>query len=124
MSGVFSMASHWALQYLPDVVTHEQTGCEHFSVFAESICFLLVLDQERMIQALILVVGGTCFCTERNILRYWLRARKLSSGETFSPARWKFMEGMPHRRETSHRKSAISLKAGYMEIGKQQLSVA
>jgi hypothetical protein len=27
MSGVFSIASHWVLQYLPDVVTHEQTGC-------------------------------------------------------------------------------------------------
>jgi hypothetical protein len=33
MSGVFSMASHWALQYLPDVVTQEQTGCAHFSAF-------------------------------------------------------------------------------------------
>ena len=33
MSGVFSMASHWVLQYLPDVVVHEQTGCAHFSAF-------------------------------------------------------------------------------------------
>ena len=39
MSGIFSMASHWALQYLPDEITHEQTGCAHFSVFGESICF-------------------------------------------------------------------------------------
>jgi hypothetical protein len=30
MSGVFSIASHWVLQYLPDVVIHEQTGCAHF----------------------------------------------------------------------------------------------
>jgi hypothetical protein len=30
MSGIFSMASHWALQYLPEVVTHEQMGCAHF----------------------------------------------------------------------------------------------
>jgi len=30
MSGVFSIASHWALQYLPDDVMHEQTGCAHF----------------------------------------------------------------------------------------------
>jgi hypothetical protein len=26
MSGVFSIASHWVLQYLPEVVTHEQMG--------------------------------------------------------------------------------------------------
>jgi len=26
MSGVFSMASHWVLQYLPEVVLHEQMG--------------------------------------------------------------------------------------------------
>jgi hypothetical protein len=25
----FSMASHSVLQYLPDVITHEQTGCAH-----------------------------------------------------------------------------------------------
>jgi hypothetical protein len=30
MSGVFSIASHSALQYVPDVVLHEQTGCAHF----------------------------------------------------------------------------------------------
>ena len=29
MSGVFSMASHSVLQYLPDVITHEQMGCAH-----------------------------------------------------------------------------------------------
>ena len=39
MSGVFSIASHWALQYLPDDVIHVQTGCAHFSTFAASICF-------------------------------------------------------------------------------------
>jgi len=33
MSGVFSMASHAALQYLPEVVGHEQMGCAHFSSF-------------------------------------------------------------------------------------------
>jgi len=27
------MASHAALQYLPEVVRHEQTGCAHFSSF-------------------------------------------------------------------------------------------
>jgi len=26
MSGVFSIASHSLLQYLPDAITHEQTG--------------------------------------------------------------------------------------------------
>jgi hypothetical protein len=39
MSGVFSMASHWVLQYLPDVVMQEQTGCAHFSDFGVVICF-------------------------------------------------------------------------------------
>jgi hypothetical protein len=29
ISGVFSIAAHSALQYLPDVITHEQTGCAH-----------------------------------------------------------------------------------------------
>jgi len=38
MSGVFSIASHCALQYLPDDVWHEQIGCAHFTVFAVSIC--------------------------------------------------------------------------------------
>jgi hypothetical protein len=47
MSGVFSMASHWVLQYLPDVVTHEQTGCAHFSPFAVVISLLLASDQQQ-----------------------------------------------------------------------------
>jgi hypothetical protein len=34
ISGVFSIASHWVLQYLPDVVVQEQIGCAHFSAFA------------------------------------------------------------------------------------------
>ena len=41
ISGVFSMASHWVLQYFPEVVRHEQTGCAHFSAFAIDIVFLL-----------------------------------------------------------------------------------
>ncbi|MGA7222385.1 MAG: hypothetical protein WA603_04025 [Candidatus Acidiferrales bacterium] len=43
------MASHWVLQYLPDVVTHEQTGWAHFSAFAVVISFLLAVDPERLI---------------------------------------------------------------------------
>ena len=39
MSGVFSIASHWVLQYLPDVVMQEQIGCAHFSGFAVDIFF-------------------------------------------------------------------------------------
>jgi hypothetical protein len=38
-SGVFSMAAHCVLQYLPLVVVQEQTGCAHFWPFAVSICF-------------------------------------------------------------------------------------
>jgi hypothetical protein len=34
MSGVFSMASHSVLQYLPDVTRQEQMGCAHFSAFS------------------------------------------------------------------------------------------
>src|ERR1700732_4316670 len=49
ISGVFSVASHSALQYLPDVVTHEQSGCEHFTAFSEPISFLPTSDQDRMI---------------------------------------------------------------------------
>ena len=37
MSGVFSMAAHSVLQYLPDFVRHEQMGCAHFSAFVASI---------------------------------------------------------------------------------------
>src|ERR1700676_724136 len=39
MSGVFSMASHWALQYFSEVVMHEQIGCAHLWVFGVSILF-------------------------------------------------------------------------------------
>jgi len=52
MSGVFSIASHCALQYLPDDVWHEQMGCAHFTVFAVSIIvFLLGLDQDLQSKA-------------------------------------------------------------------------
>jgi hypothetical protein len=37
MSGVFSMAAHSVLQYLPEVVRQEQTGCAHFSAFVSAI---------------------------------------------------------------------------------------
>ena len=50
MSGIFSIASHWVLQYLPDVVTHEQTGCAHFSAFGLDIFSLLNSDQQQAIQ--------------------------------------------------------------------------
>jgi len=44
MSGIFSIASHSTLQYLPDVVTQEQTGCAHFLAFSELISILLTSD--------------------------------------------------------------------------------
>jgi len=50
MSGVFSMASHWVLQYLPELVMHEQTGCAHFLSVSLLISFLLVSDHDRVIQ--------------------------------------------------------------------------
>jgi hypothetical protein len=62
MSGVFSIASHWVLQYLPDVVTHEQIGCAHFAAFAVAISFLLTSDQWRLMHDDILNTGEKCFC--------------------------------------------------------------
>ena len=46
MPGVFSIASHWVLHYLLDVVTHEQTGCAHLSAFGVA----WSSDQQRVIQ--------------------------------------------------------------------------
>src|SRR5579862_3200422 len=39
MSGIFSIASHSTLQYFPELVGHEQTGCAHFGVSAVFIVF-------------------------------------------------------------------------------------
>jgi hypothetical protein len=50
MSGVFSIASHWVLQYLPEVVMHEQTGRADFLTVSLVISFLLVSDHDRVIQ--------------------------------------------------------------------------
>jgi hypothetical protein len=41
MSGVFSIASHWVLQYLPDVVSQEQIGWAHFWDFSVVMIVLL-----------------------------------------------------------------------------------
>jgi hypothetical protein len=39
MSGIFSIASHSTLQYLPELAGHEQTGCAHFGPSAGFIAF-------------------------------------------------------------------------------------
>jgi hypothetical protein len=70
MSGVFSIASHWALQYLPDVVRHEQTGCAHFTVFSGVISFLLAFESRVILQTSIIVSSEEHFCAERDTLRY------------------------------------------------------
>jgi hypothetical protein len=44
ISGFFTIASHCKLQYLPEAVRHEQTGCAHFSAFTVVISILLDLD--------------------------------------------------------------------------------
>jgi hypothetical protein len=44
MSGVFSIAAHSVLQYLPEVVSHEQTGCAHFCPLVVSIFSPVVPD--------------------------------------------------------------------------------
>jgi len=74
MSGVFSIASHSVLQYLPEVVRHEQTGWAHLSAFAEAISFLQSSNQERTIQALTVATSRMCFCTEMNTRRNWSHA--------------------------------------------------
>jgi len=57
MSGIFSMASHWVLQYLPEVVVQEQTGCAHFTAVllfsvGDVIGFLLAGDRGWAAEAL------------------------------------------------------------------------
>jgi hypothetical protein len=70
MSGVFSIVLHWVLQYSPDVVTHEQTGCAHSSAFAGAIPSLLVSDQQRVVQDGILDTGEKSFCPIRNTFQF------------------------------------------------------
>jgi hypothetical protein len=46
------MASHWVLQYLPEVVVQEQTGCAHFTAgllvsVGGVMVFLLDCDRDR-----------------------------------------------------------------------------
>jgi|GEM_PF-3202037 hypothetical protein len=74
MSGVLSMASHWVLQYLPDVGTHEQTGCAHFSAFAVVISFLPSSDQQPMIPDPILDAAKKSFCLIENIFGFRSRS--------------------------------------------------
>ena len=69
MSGVFSIASHWGLQYLPDVVMHEQTGCAHFWPLVVAICFLLDAVPHRVIPNGMLDVGKKLLCPIRDTLR-------------------------------------------------------
>jgi hypothetical protein len=66
MSGVLSIAAHSVLQYLPDVVTHEQTGCAHFPAFAVVIAFLLASGQQRVIQEGIIDTSKRRFCPKKN----------------------------------------------------------
>jgi hypothetical protein len=61
MSGIFSMASHCALQYFSEVVAHEQTGCAHFLIFSLVIVVLLALGRDRVIQGGMLPGRWTAF---------------------------------------------------------------
>lgn len=69
MSGVFSMAAHWVLQYLPDVITHEQIGCAHFWPFAVAISFIL-----SAVSISFLLAAGQRWLIQRNILNTWGQA--------------------------------------------------
>jgi hypothetical protein len=45
------MASHSVLQYVPDVVAHEQTECARFSALTVAISPVLTSNRQRTIQA-------------------------------------------------------------------------
>jgi len=62
MSGIFSIASHWALQNLPDVTRQEQTGWAHFAALGVSILILLALFQLKASQNTSLVIGREGCC--------------------------------------------------------------
>ena len=81
MSGVFSIASHWVLQYLPDVGTHEQTGCAHFSAFGLDIFFpnsdqqqvILEPNRKHLGQAILSTNGQIAFFVRRSALVWDIR---------------------------------------------------
>jgi hypothetical protein len=56
MSGVFSIASHSALQYLPDVIMQEQTGCAHLCSFSVAISFLHTFTQCCQVPQLLVLI--------------------------------------------------------------------
>jgi hypothetical protein len=71
MSGIFSIASHWVLQYLPEVVVQEQTGCAHFTAVLLAsvggvIVFLLACDRGAGIGAISIGVARSGFCPIRD----------------------------------------------------------
>jgi len=51
MSGIFSIASHSTLQYLPELAGHEQTGCAHFGTIAALIAFPIFAVAISFLQA-------------------------------------------------------------------------
>jgi hypothetical protein len=70
MSGIFSIASHWVLQYLPEVVVQEQIGCAHFTavllVSVGGVITCLLLRSGRVIRGISIGVAGCEFCPIRN----------------------------------------------------------
>jgi hypothetical protein len=77
MSGVFSIASHCALQYLPVVVPQEQTGCAHFSVFAVSIYSLLASAHENISDLVLPNFSGASLCAMSHFSDNTLGTRKV-----------------------------------------------
>ncbi len=62
ISGVFSMASHWVLQYLPDVVTHEQRGVRTSHLLQSSFLFS-ASEQQRIVGRNLCPIRNTFPCT-------------------------------------------------------------
>jgi hypothetical protein len=81
------MASHWALQYLPDVLTHEQIGYEHLLVFVGSICFLLASDHEGMNQDLILILAGNVLLYIKEHITRLIAYAEVAIGRDFPTCR-------------------------------------
>ena len=124
MSGVSSIASHAALQYLPDVATHEQTGCAHFCasavviafvLFTGVISFLLAAGQQRVIQGPILIAGKKRFCTIKNTFQFcWQSGSGLCGQMNAGVCAWRFHESLSdtiHHLETGGRRPSMPASA-------------
>jgi hypothetical protein len=79
MSGIFSMASHWALQYLPEVVTHEQMGCAHFLAVSFVILDLLFQVGTELSKTVSYTESERSFCAKENTFQIFTKCQRKKS---------------------------------------------